>query len=150
MNLLTIAGNLGADPEVRFTTNGQKVTSFRVGTRGRKADITIWWRVTVWGDSFDKMISFLKKGSAVIVTGEMDKPEIFTDKEGKQHISLNLTASNIKFSPFGRSDRTESSEKFTQPAAEKPIPKTVEVEGVEVGAKSFEEISEIGDDEVPF
>ena len=51
MNQLTIAGHLGADPEVRFTSSGQKVTTLRVAARARKGakDETIWWKVTVWG-----------------------------------------------------------------------------------------------------
>ena len=83
MNFIHIAGNLGADPEVRFTSTGKKVTTMKVATRSRRGkggeEITIWWRVTVWGEQYDKMISFLKKGSAVVVYGDVHKPEIFTD-----------------------------------------------------------------------
>lgn len=108
MNQSFIAGHLGADPEVRFTASGQKVTTLRVAARARKEE-TVWWRVTVWGEQFDKMISFLKKGSAVMVFGEMSKPEIFMDKEGKPQLSMNLTATNILFSPFGKSESSSSS-----------------------------------------
>lgn len=103
MNQTIIAGHLGADPEVRFTSSGQKVTSLRVGAKARK-DETIWWRVTIWGEQFDKMIPYFKKGSSVIVFGELTKPEIFTDKEGRPQISMNITANNLLFSPFGKSD----------------------------------------------
>lgn len=108
MNLLTIAGHLGADPEVRFTTTGQKVITLRVATKSRKkgSDVTIWWRVTIWGEQFDKMMPYLKKGSSIIVVGEFHQPEIFTDKEGKPQISLSMTASNLIFSPFGRNERS--------------------------------------------
>jgi single-strand DNA-binding protein len=109
MNQVFIAGHLAADPEVRFTSSGQKVTTFRVGARARK-DETIWWRVTVWGEQFDKMIPYFKKGSSIMVFGELSKPEIFTDKEGKTHVSMNVTASNIQFSPFGRGDSSNSAQ----------------------------------------
>lgn len=111
MNQITIAGHLGADPEVRFTSSGQKVTTLRVAARARRGgkDETIWWRVTIWGEQFDKMMPYLKKGSPVIVVGELSKPEIFTDREGRPQVSMNITASNVMFSPFGRPD---------QPAAE--------------------------------
>lgn len=106
MNFIHIAGNLGADPEVRFTSSGKKVTTLKVATRSRRGkngeDITIWWRVTIWGEQFDKMISFLKKGSAVMVYGDVHKPEIFTDREGKPQVSLEITAVHIEFSPFGK------------------------------------------------
>ena len=61
MNVIHLAGHLGADPEVRFTSSGQKVTTLRLASRVRKSgeDDTIWWRVTVWGEQYDKMISEL-------------------------------------------------------------------------------------------
>jgi single-strand DNA-binding protein len=96
VNYLIIAGHLGA------------VTTLRVATHARRgnADETIWWRVTIWGEQFDKMIPYFKKGSPIIVFGDIQKPEIFTDREGKQQISLNLTANHIQFSPFGKPERT--------------------------------------------
>jgi single-strand DNA-binding protein len=115
MNIIQIAGHLGADPETRFTANNLKVTTFRVATniRRKEKDETIWWRVTVWGDRFDKMMTYLKKGSAAIVVGEL-KPEIFMDKEGKPQLSLDITADMIKFSPFGKPDRPEQQSGFAQ------------------------------------
>lgn len=119
MNFIHIAGHLGADPETRFTPSGKKVTTLRVATRTRKGgnDDTIWWRVTIWGDQFDKLLPYLKKGSAVIVFGEMQKPDIFTDREGKPQISLEITASSIQFSPFGKPDREGQQSGTTQTAA---------------------------------
>ena len=106
MNHTMIAGHLGADPEVRFTSSGQKVTTLRVAARARRSgkDETIWWRVTIWGEQFDKMIPYFKKGSSIIVMGELNKPEIFTDRDGKPQVSMSLTAYNLSFSPFGRPD----------------------------------------------
>lgn len=109
MNHITIMGHLGADPEVRHTPNGQKVTTLRVAANQRRGgtDQTTWWKVTIWGDHLDKMISFLKKGSSVIAHGEMSKPEIYTDKSGQPQVSLNVTAQALSFNPFGRSDKAE-------------------------------------------
>jgi single-strand DNA-binding protein len=108
MNLIQLMGNLGADPESRFTPSGQKVTTLRVATTVRKGgkEETVWYRVTIWGDRFDKMLSYLKKGSAIIVVGELGKPEIWTDKEGKPQVSLEVTAEVVRFSPFGRSEKS--------------------------------------------
>jgi single-strand DNA-binding protein len=111
MNQITIAGHLGADPEVRFTSSGQKVTTLRVAARARRSgkDETIWWKVTIWGEQFDKMIPYFKKGSPIIVVGELNKPEIFTDREGRPQVSMSITALNLMFSPFGRPDQPGSS-----------------------------------------
>jgi len=116
MNKVMIAGHLGGDPESRFTPNGQKVTTFRVATNSKKAgkEETVWWRVTVWGDRFDKMMPYIKKGSALIIYGEMSKPEIYVDKNGVNQISLELTADSIQFSPFGRTDKSGDSQGNSQ------------------------------------
>ncbi len=114
MNYITVAGHLGADPEVRFTSSGQKVTTLNLGSKvrkGSKEDATIWWRVTIWGEQFDKMMTYLKKGSAVMVMGDLSKPEIFTNKEGKPQVSMNITATNLTFSPFGRTDSSSTAHK---------------------------------------
>lgn len=108
MNLLTIAGHLGTDAETRITPSGQKVTSFRVATHSRRGgkDETIWYRVTIWGDRFDKMMPYLKKGTSIIVIGELGKPEIYTDRDGNPQVSLDITAESLRFSPFGKGDRS--------------------------------------------
>jgi single-strand DNA-binding protein len=122
MNMIQIAGHLGADPETRFTQTGKKVTTMRVATRTRRAgkDDTIWWRVTVWGDQFEKMMPHLKKGSAVMVWGEVHKPEIFNDREGKPQIGLEITAIQIQFSPFGKPGGSQSAQEGGQPAGHQP------------------------------
>lgn len=109
MFIVQIAGRLGRDPEVRFTPSGQKVTSFTIATNHRKGkeDVTVWVRVTVWGDRLDKIISYLKKGSGVIAIGKMNPPSSYTDKEGRAQFSLEMTAEMLEFSPFGKEDRNQ-------------------------------------------
>jgi single-strand DNA-binding protein len=104
MNILQVAGHLGADAETRFTQGGQKVTTLRLATNSKKGgkEETTWWKATIWGDRFDKMLPYLKKGSSVIIMGELGKPQIYTDKEGNPQVSLDITVEIIKFSPFGR------------------------------------------------
>jgi len=116
MNLLEIAGFLGADPEERFTSTGRKVVTFRVGVKTGKED-TMWVRVSVWGDRFDRMMPYLKKGSAVIVIGEMQKPEIYTSKDGQPQVSVNITAEIIKFSPFGKPKSEREQQQTPEPTA---------------------------------
>lgn len=144
MNYIVIAGHLGADPEVRFTSTGKKVTALRVATRTRKGqkDETIWYKVTIWGEQFDKLMPHLKKGSAVIINGELQLPEIFTDKEGKPRMSLEVWANSIQFSPFGKpggqQEGASSHQSYQTPiSAPQPV-------GVTAGqGQTF-------DDEVPF
>lgn len=107
MIIVQIAGRLGRDAETRFTPSGQKVTNLALATNVRKGgkEETVWWRVTIWGERFDKLLPYFKKGSALIVVGEMGKPEIWTDKEGRPQVSLEITAEIIRFSPFGNPDQ---------------------------------------------
>jgi single-strand DNA-binding protein len=151
MNQTTIAGHLGADPEVRFTSSGNKVTTLRVATRARKGgkDDTIWWQVSIWGDQFDKMIPYFKKGSPIIVVGELQKPEIFTDREGRPQISMNLTALNLLFSPFGKPDSSNGSSTIAGQAEHGYAQATAGAqEGFAYGPAKTE--SSFSDDEVPF
>lgn len=124
MNIVEIMGNLGADPETRVTPSGQKLTILRLASNSRRGgkDETTWWRVLLWGDHFDRILPYLKKGSSLIVVGEMQKPEIYTDKEGRSQISLQLTAELIRFSPFGsgKSDRQTTQEHAQAPQAVNP------------------------------
>jgi single-strand DNA-binding protein len=153
MNFITIAGHLGADPEVRFTSQGKKVTTLRVATharRGTNNDDTIWWRVSIWGEQFDKMIPYLKKGSPIVVMGEMQKPEIFTDRDGKPQISLNITASNIQFSPFGKPDRQAQEGSAEAPANAPQAANPYLPPNIQAGKAPVTAGGETIDDEVPF
>lgn len=158
MNQTTIAGHLGSDPEVRFTSSGQKVTTLRVAARARRSgkDETIWWKVTIWGEQFDKMIPYFKKGSPIIVMGELNKPEIFTDREGRPQVSMSITALNIMFSPFGRPDSQHTGSTTEQQHTET----THQGQGSEMSHHGGEQHSSYGqggkaepafsDDEIPF
>jgi single-strand DNA-binding protein len=122
MIIIEIAGHLGAEPETRFTASGQKVTNLRVAVNVRKGgkDETIWWRVTMWGDRFDKLLPHLKKGSGVIIVGEMiQKPEIYNDRENRPQVSLEMTAEIVRFSPFGKTERPGQDQ---QPNAQRQAP----------------------------
>ncbi len=104
MQQIVIAGRLGADPEERVTPSGQKVWNLRVATNVRKGgeEVSMWWSVSVWGDSFDRMMPFFKKGSAIIVSGDFMPPRKYTDKNGEVQFALEITARNLSFSPFGK------------------------------------------------
>ncbi len=116
MNYLLIAGHLGADPEERFTATGKRVVTLRLAARTRQGgkDETIWYRVNIWGDRFDRMLPYLKKGSGIIVMGELSKPETYVDKEGTTRVSLTVSAETIKFSPFGRSEKPSAQSEGAQ------------------------------------
>ncbi len=166
MNHVMVAGHLGADPEVRFTSSGQKVITLRVACNSRKGgkEETIWWRLTIWGEQYDKMMPYLKKGSAIMAWGEMSKPEIYTNKEGQPQLSLNMTVSQMSFSPFGKSENRQGppqsmgqshSDPFAQPqqnqmagsnAMQEPFSQVMQGQGM----GDLPQNSTISDDDIPF
>ena len=142
MNHGQLGGHLGAEPEVRFTSSGQKVITLRLGANSRGKE-TIWWRITLWGDQFDKMLPYLKKGSGVIVMGEIHKPETYTDKEGHPQVSMNITAYHLAFSPFGRSgDRPQDG---SQPKAQMATAGAAQPQG-----NMMNDTPHFSEDEIPF
>ena len=98
-----IIGNLGRDPEMRYTPNGRAVTEFSVAVThssrdpqtGEWADEqTDWFRVTVWGDRAERTAEQFHKGNRVFVEGRFRTRE-FERKDGTKGISLDITADNV-------------------------------------------------------
>lgn len=106
---ITLVGNLGRDPEMRYTPSGVPVASFSVATSkryqgqdGQWQEKTIWFRVTAWRKQAETVSQYLTKGSKVLIIGELEEPRPWTDKEGNTQASLEVTAQTIRFlSPRG-------------------------------------------------
>lgn len=106
---LTIVGNLGRDPEMRYTQTGQAVTSFSVAasrsyTRsdGEKVKETIWFRVSAWGKLAEVCSQYLHKGSKVLIVGELKgtengEPRVWEDNSGNARASFEVTAQTVRF-----------------------------------------------------
>jgi single-strand DNA-binding protein len=153
MMLIQVAGNLGADPESRISPSGQKVTTFRIACNVRRkgTEKTVWWRVTIFGDRFDKLIPYLKKGSSVFVFGSLNPPEIYQDREGNPQVSCELIAEYISFLPSARpADRQnqETPAQETEAVAYAPgAPARPSFGGLQPGNMPQQDVA---DDEVPF
>jgi single-strand DNA-binding protein len=94
---LTIVGNLGKDPEMKYTTDGKAVTTFSVAASNRK-DETTWFRVSTWEKLAETCNQYLHKGSKVLVEGAL-KPEInvYQRKDGSYAASYDVTADTVRF-----------------------------------------------------
>jgi len=94
---LTIVGNLGKDPEMKYTTDGKAVTTFSVAASNRK-DETTWFRVSVWDKQAETCNQYLHKGSKVLVEGRLKaEPPVFQKKDGTWASSYEVTAENVRF-----------------------------------------------------
>ena len=102
-NKVIVVGNLGRDPEMKFTAQGTPVCTFSVATNerrrdkaGEQQDVTTWFRVTVWGRQAETASKYLTKGRSVYVEGRLHVDE-WTDKQGKTRFTLEVNASDVQF-----------------------------------------------------
>lgn len=102
---LIIIGNLGKEPEMRYTTDGKPVTTFSVATSRKSGDKeeTTWFRVSVWDKQAESCNQYLHKGSKVFVNGALKadsqgNPRVYEKKDGGGWAaSFEVTASAVKF-----------------------------------------------------
>ncbi|OGO06058.1 MAG: hypothetical protein A2Y73_01170 [Chloroflexi bacterium RBG_13_56_8] len=101
---LIIIGNLGRDPEMRYTPDGTPVTSFSVATNRRWTDAsgqsqqrTVWFRVTTWRRLAETCNQFLSKGRQVMVEGELNEPKPYQGRDGEWRASLDVRANVVRF-----------------------------------------------------
>ena len=101
---ITLVGNLGRDPEMRYTPSGVPVASFSVATSrryqaqdGQWQEKTVWFRVTAWRKTAETVSQYLTKGSKVLIIGEVEEPRTWVDKDGNTQASLEVTAQTIRF-----------------------------------------------------
>ncbi len=132
---LIIVGNLGKDPEMRYTPSGQAVTSFPVASNrkytssnGEQVNETIWFRISAWGKQAEICNQYLKKGSKVLVEGRLtpDKntggPRIWQKQDGTSGASFEVNAQTVRFlstradSDSGGTAATDAGEMATAPA----------------------------------
>ena len=101
LNRVQIIGNLGADPEMRYTPSGTAVTNFRVavnrtrrGPDGNNVDETEWFRVVAWDKLAETCNEFLKKGRPVYVEGRLQSRK-YMDKDNIERTSVEVVANEM-------------------------------------------------------
>lgn len=115
VNRVILIGNLGADPEVRYTQGGTAVANMRIATneswtdkQGQRHDRTEWHRVIVWGKQGETCAEYLSKGRSVYLEGRLQTRE-WTDNDGRKNYSTEVVADRVVFLSTGqRDDRRDS------------------------------------------
>src|SRR5512145_2346503 len=107
---IIVVGNVGKDPEMRYTPSGQAVTSFSVatsrsytGSNGQQVKETVWFRISAWGKLAETCNNYLKKGSKVLIEGRLAPdpatggPRIWNKQDGSSGASFEVTANTVRF-----------------------------------------------------
>ncbi len=128
LNKMTIIGNLGADPEVRYLDGGAVVAQFNVATtekytnrNGEKVEQTEWFRVELWNEQAKVAEKYLKKGNPVYVEGRL-RTEVWTDKEGKERTSLRVRANTMQLLGGPAGDRPDDGSSYEAPRQQQAAP----------------------------
>ena len=141
-NKIILVGNLGRDPELRYTPQGTPVCSFSLATNERRKDrttgenndITTWFRVTLWGRQAETASQYLTRGRPVYIEGRL-RVEEWTDRDGKPRHTIEVHATDMQF--IGGGGRGEEAGSAPAKAAAAP-------------GDSNPEPTDLNDDDVPF
>ncbi len=103
INRMTVIGNLGSEPEMRFTPSGRPVTSFRIATNwryttaeGERKEETEWFSVVAWGKLAEQCNQFLTKGRLVYVEGRL-RLRTWEGQDGQKRARNEIIADRVKF-----------------------------------------------------
>ena len=132
---ILIIGNLGGDPEMRYTPTGQAVTNFSVATNrqytasdGQQVKETVWFRVSAWGRQAETCNQFLKRGSRVLVEGRLNAdpatggPRVWTKQDGSPGASFEITAQTVRFLSTAQEDQAYQGSTMAEHQEEDDIP----------------------------
>jgi len=102
VNKVILIGNLGADPELKYTPSSRALCNLRIATTdvfkdkgGQRQERTEWHRVTVWGDQAENCSKYLSKGRSVYVEGRLQTRSY--DKDGQKHYATDVVAERVVF-----------------------------------------------------
>ena len=125
VNKAILIGNLGRDPEIRYTKTGTAVANFTLATSekwtdkaGQKQDRTEWHRIVAWGKTGELCAQYLAKGRSVYIEGRIQTRE-WEDKDGQKRKTTEINASTVTF--LGSKDagnQASSSESSPSPSIE--------------------------------
>lgn len=100
--VIHIIGNLGSDPELRYTANGKQIASFNLAVSNSKPDgqggwneHTDWYRCSLWGSRGTNLVERFRKGNKMAVDGRFETRE-FDGRDGQKRTSLEITVDNYQ------------------------------------------------------
>jgi single-strand DNA-binding protein len=108
VNKVILIGNLGADPELRYTNTGSAVANLRIATNeqwtdknGERQERTEWHQIVVWGKQAENCGKYLRKGRAIYVEGRLQTRQ-WEDQSGNKRYTTEVVAQTVQFLGGGR------------------------------------------------
>ena len=121
LNKVMLIGNLGTDPEMRYTANGNAVTTFRMavsrtytGSDGERKEETEWFSVVAWNKLAETVSQYLQKGRSAFVEGRL-QTRSWEGQDGQTRYRTEVVASTIQFL-----DRAQAAPNFEESAPQPP------------------------------
>lgn len=119
-NKVIIVGNLGQEPDLRYTQQGTPVCTISIASNekrknkeGEKHDVVTWFRVTLWGRLAENAAQYLSKGRQVFIEGRL-RVEEWTDREGGKRYTLEVDATDMQFIDGGnKKEETQNDQTST-------------------------------------
>jgi len=127
VNKVILVGNLGRDPEIRYTASGQAVTNFTLATSsvrtnkdGEKKEFTEWHRIVAWGKLAEICSEYLSKGKSVYIEGRLQTRD-WEDKEGNKKQTTEVVAQVMQMlgSPGGGARDKSSQDEYAEPGRDR-------------------------------
>ena len=161
VNKVILVGNLGADPETRYTANGGAITTIRIATSeqwtdktsGQKQERTEWHRIKFFGRLAEIAGEYLKKGRQVYVEGSL-RTDKYTDKEGVERYTTDIIANEMQMlggtgggEGGGRFDRGDRGD---MPNRAERTPRGAQAAGGAAAAAPAAARDAVEDDDIPF
>jgi single-strand DNA-binding protein len=151
VNKVILIGNLGRDPETRFTNSGSSVTSFSVATTeqfadkgGTRQERTEWHNITVWGKQGEACAQYLKKGSSVYIEGRITYREYEAKDGSGKRKATDIVAMRVQFlNSRGGAPMGDDAGGFGGGAARGRAP-------VGAGGGAGDDIAPMDDEDIPF
>jgi single-strand DNA-binding protein len=110
VNKVILIGNLGADPELRYTNSGSAVANLRIATNetwtdknGERQERTEWHQIVVWGKQAENCSKYLKKGRSIYVEGRLQTRQ-WEDQSGNKRYTTEVVATTVQFLGGGRGE----------------------------------------------
>ncbi|NLC24010.1 MAG: single-stranded DNA-binding protein [Oxalobacter sp.] len=121
MNNITIAGNIGKDPETRYLPQGDAVLSFSIADNQGKDKPAIWWNCALFGKRAESLAPYLTKGTPVTVTGTVTQRE-YTDRDGNKRVSMDVRVNDITLQGGRQEARTGGRNAYDDARSGRSVP----------------------------